>query len=231
MRVSGTFHMQHITWPSCCQRPPGQLYHMQCHVLAYTVKGVTTVSVRGWVRWTAAWNWPVTWHTATPARFMHRHNKENVTECVDLHVKLKRGYFQTLHLIENELDRRFDQKDLTVAASREKLPWVDKGESRADELMIQSKLPASSHRDKLQCQLLQLAQMLKLKGCKVKLPPKFRNIEEWKRCSSSVSFCSSQAGEVGKRVFSCLMRVKTRLVKIACFLRSINRHEKDRLID
>ena len=55
-------------------------------------------------------------------------------------MKLEQGYFQTLDLIENELDRRFDQEDLTVAA---KLLLVDEGESRAEELMIRSKLPAS----------------------------------------------------------------------------------------
>jgi len=72
-------------------------------------------------------------------------------------VELEQGYFQTLDLIENELDRRFDQEDLTVAASREKLLLADEGESHAEELMIQLKLQASTDRDKLQRQLLQLA--------------------------------------------------------------------------
>jgi len=50
-------------------------------------------------------------------------------------VKLEQGYFQTLDLIENELDRRFDQKNLTVAASRGKLLRIDEGESHAEELI------------------------------------------------------------------------------------------------
>ena len=161
-------------------------------------------------------------HAATPTRFTHRPDKEKVTERVDLDVKLKQGYFQTLDLIQNELDRRFDQPDLTVAASREKLLLADDSESHAEELSNQSKLPASIDRDKLHSQLLQLTQMLKLKGCK---PKKLSEVVDiLKNESDVVRALLSEAVKLVKlvqsqptsaasaeRTFSCLRRVKTYL--------------------
>ena len=162
-------------------------------------------------------------HAATPARLTHTNSKAN--ECIGPEVKLKQGYFQCLDLVHEELDRRFDQEDLTIAASREKLLLTSDCAdvvSHCDELMAESKIPASIDKPKLHSQLSQLGQLLKLKACK---PKKVSELAEILGSESDVvrallseavklvQLVQSQPSSAAsaERAFSCLRRVKTYL--------------------
>ena len=156
---------------------------------------------------------------ATPARLTHTNSRAN--ECIGPDVKLKQGYFQCLDLVHEE----FDQEDLAIAASREKLLLTSECadvESHCDELMAQSKLPASIDNAKLHSQLSQLGQLLKLKDCTPKKVSELALILESE--SDVVRALLSEAVKLVKlvqnrpssaasaeRAFSCLRRVKTYL--------------------
>ena len=127
--------------------------------------------------------------------------------------------------MHEELDRRFDQEDLTIAASREKLLLTSECadvESHCDELMAQSKLPASIDNAKLHSQLSQLGQLLKLKDCTPKNVSELALILESEsdvvrallsEAVKLVKLVQSQPSSAAsaERAFSCLRRVKTYL--------------------
>lgn len=103
----------------------------------------------------------------TPGRIRFE-GKKKMEERLSTAQKYRANFFYVVDLLTSDICRRFEQKDLHVAAAREKLlltnELTDIDNSTFSDLYAQSQLPASFEKCKLQRHLLQMKDLMQLKN-------------------------------------------------------------------
>ena len=160
---------------------------------------------------------------ATPAR-IRNDGKKKTDERLATDQKWRRGYFEVLDLLDHDLERRFNQPDLKVAATREILllqsSLSDDDEEEYSELFTAAKLPTSFSKAKLKRQIMQLRDFAKFKKADAKTVKDLTNLlcdmgqlnrslySEVERLMVLI-LCQPISVASAERSFSSLRRLKT----------------------